>query len=158
MFRKQVQFTPSYGLLSEKMKKTAPIHHLLGTLQLILAMGLVGCGDDEITPGPASSSCPNGQALVGVSDGALTALCGCSETRTTVLAPNLFTCTVSSPVHVTFQLLGTGLEHQIVFDGGTVPSSPLLEPGEVPTHSVFISSSGSYTFSDRGSNGRIVAQ
>ena len=128
-----------------------------------LFFALTGC---EQNPSASASGCGANTALVGVRDGFLEVLCGCTETAGTVVTNGqTLSCTVSQNTWVVFDYSTTRLTHQII--STSTPSfvdSPVRQAGENESslsHAVKFETTGTYTFQDRyfsGLKGQIVVQ
>jgi hypothetical protein len=98
---------------------------------LLLLSAFAACGSPSATPlTNVSTGCQSGTALIQVSDGFLTRVCGCTETSGVTFRLNeSLTCTVSKNSSVVFSYVGASLPHQIVAVGTpTFVSSPFYDP------------------------------
>lgn len=118
---------------------------------LISFFGLLGCGTPDL-PLPhisaLSTSCTASNAAIGVGDGFMQTLCGCTgagETAGTtfpVSGATQLTCHVASSASVVFiHFIGTSLKHQVVpVNPSTGTGTPLHDPrGSNPLRSFAIS-------------------
>ena len=142
---------------------------LIPPLLLLLLAG-AGCGNQTVSlavPTP-SASCASGMAIVGVHDGFLQILCGCTETAgTSATPPAALTCTVAAGTVVVFEYVGTSARRQIRSTASaalTFAGSPVVDPHEATSpraHAVRLSTAGTYAFEDEldaSLNGSIVVQ
>lgn len=119
-----------------------------------MLLWLAAC-DPATDTADVSSSCGAGSAAIGISDGLIAPLCGCSGTtdgwRTFDAGIN---CTVTAGTTVSFYYLSTTLSHQIRSTATSARSfapSPVSDPAVEPvirTHAVTLSVAGTYTFTD----------
>lgn len=101
----------------------------------------------------STTGCEQGSALIGVSDGFFTILCGCLENAgTVIIPPTHLTCTVPRETAVFFQWIGTYASHQIVSTGEpSFNPSPINPPGHPElsqTYVVRFPEPGNYEFKD----------
>lgn len=106
---------------------------------------------------PAGSQCTGGEAQIGVGDGFLQFLCGCtggSPTGTTLPAPANLTCHVPSGTTVFFQYIAIQDQHQIINSSGNFfPSGPIINPPAVGQVSdATFTATGTYGFQDAFNN------
>ena len=112
----------------------------------------------------AATACNSGTAQIGLYDGFLQRLCGCTEGASDpILTGTPLTCTVALNAMVTFHFLGTQAPHQILSDGSPAfASSPYSDPKAatpIRAHAVQFTVAGSYRFrdvSDAGLTGTII--
>lgn len=103
---------------------------------------------------PTGSQCASNIAQIGVGDGFLEFLCGCTgqPPATTVLpAPANLTCHVPLNTTIVFQYIGIQTQHQIVNSSGlSFPSGPVITPGpgNVTTSTATFIQTGTYGFQD----------
>lgn len=101
-----------------------------------------------------ASGCGANTALIGVGDGYIQNLCGCTEADgTTSVTQDGFTCTVSNGDTVIFHYLGTKLKHQILSTSGgkSFPATPVNDPNSdhpVWSFSISITETGTFFFQD----------
>lgn len=126
---------------------------LFAFLSLALAgFALASCDPAELNDGPPSG-CGAGTAAIGITDGMIAPLCGCSGVvEGWQVFGGAFNCTVSaSTTTVSFYYLSTRNSHQILSNGGVgFVSSPVSDPtssNPVRVHAVTLTT-GAYTFSD----------
>lgn len=115
----------------------------------------------------SKTGCSAGSALIGIRDGQLQTICGCSEGVTQIPAGTDLVCTVNRGTVVVFDFSGNQSIHQIISDGipsfvSSPPSIPDNGDGpEVPSHAVQLLNAGTYRFYDAFNSqqtGRIVVQ
>jgi hypothetical protein len=137
------------------MKKNNPRFLLI--FFIFAALGFSGCQNEQLTPtvDPSGTKCTANEAEIGVGDGFIENICGCTGagelTKGVQTAPANTTCTVPSGTTVMFVYIAIQNEHQIVNSGGLFfPSNVLATPSDASTHisgSLF-SASGTYLFQD----------
>ena len=149
--------------MTNSMKRLAAL-----SLTILAACGSSNSVSNAIAP--SQTACPAGAARIGLNDGFIQALCGCSQNggapdATEVVAGSALTCHVPVGTQVFFELQGVYLAWQIVPTGTpTFPASTLLDPrAEVPvrSHVVQFSTAGTYGFSNAFNSamqGSIVVQ
>jgi hypothetical protein len=118
-----------------------------------LLLGTVGCGGLEATK--PLTTCDSGAAAIGITDGQLARLCGCTEPGGQWVATNSnLTCTVKVGTVVVFHYINPINRHQIV----SAPASALsftpsgifnreMSP-PVLAHAVKLETVGVYDFTD----------
>jgi len=120
-------------------------------------LGLSGCNDEQLTPtiDPTSSACSSNVAQIGIGDGFVENLCGCTGagelSNGVQTAPANVTCTVPSGTTVMFVYIAIETQHQIVNTGGAFfPAGVIATPGNASTQvaAALFSSSGTYLFED----------
>ncbi len=129
----------------------------IATKAFFAALGICGfltaC---PLTQGPISdtggSGCSSGLTQIGVGDGFLQYLCGCTgQTSSSVLsAPANMVCHVPAGTHIIFQFIDIHTQHQIVNSGGLFfVSGAVIQPGSgVYTSAAQFTSVGTYYFED----------
>jgi plastocyanin len=124
---------------------------------LALALGVSAC--DQYN-GPVidatGSQCTSGVAQIGVGDGFLEYLCGCTgqpAAGTILYAPANLTCHVPAGTTVYFQYIAITEQHQIVNSSGDFfPSGPFENsPNATPSVATF-TATGTYGFEDAYNN------
>jgi plastocyanin len=119
--------------------------------------GLSGCNQEQLSPNidPSGSACTTTSAQIGVGDGFIENLCGCTGAgelgKGVQPAPANVTCTVPSGTTVFFVYMGIETQHQIINNSGSsFPAGQIATPSDPNTHiaAALFSASGTYNFED----------
>jgi hypothetical protein len=128
---------------------------ILSMLLSALAVSFAGC-DPYNGPNidPTGSQCAGGVAQIGVGDGFLEYLCGCTgspASGTVVGSPANLTCHIPSGTIVIFEYIAIQDQHQIVNTSGLAfPAGTIITPGSGVTTSTtgVLTQVGTYGFQD----------
>lgn len=138
-------------------------------ITIAVLLSLTGClsGGSQPNVDKSTTGCSGGSALIGIRDGQMQTICGCTEGVTQIPAGTDLVCTVNQGTLVVFDFSGNQSIHQIISDGipsfvSSPPSIPDNGGGpDVPSHAVHLLNSGTYRFYDAFNSqqtGRIIVQ
>lgn len=138
---------------------------LIRSILAIILIQLSACGEVSTISLP-QTGCDTGSALIGVHDGYLSRLCGCSESAgATASHGETLTCTVSAGTSIHFHYLSIKQKHQIVSSGSpSFVDSAVSDPEQgqkVTAHGISLNTTGTYTFQDEFDStlsGQIIVQ
>lgn len=122
------------------------------------AFAFTGCEEFKSPVRSGDSNCHTGLAQIGIGDGFIEYLCGCTGQPvggTILYSPATVTCHVPAGTTVMFQYIGIHTKHQIINSSGLqFPSGAPVDGTNVyVTPAPTLTTPGTYGFSDAFNNG-----